>query len=193
MEQYSNNCTFILTCNFKNRLIEPIHSRCQEIDFKMTSKEKAGLAGDFFKRVLGILRDEGIAFEKPVVAEVLQRYFPDFRKCLNELQAYSVGGKIDSGILLGCGDGEYEALFAALKAKKFTDMRKWVANHSDLDSSEIYSKMYDMMSNYLEPKSMPQMILTLNQYQYQSAFVANQELNTTACLTELMTSDLSWK
>lgn len=186
MEEFANNCRFILTCNFKNRIIEPLHSRCTGIDFKIVGKEKVEIAGAFYKRVLMILRAEGIEFDQKVVAEVVQKHFPDFRRVLNELQRYSVSGKIDSGILVNLGQQSYKELYTNMKAKNFNEVRKWVGKHSDTDTSQVFREMYDQATNFLEPSSIPQLILVLADYQYKSAFVADQEINMMAALTEIM-------
>ena len=192
IEQFSSNCTFILTCNYKNRLIEPLHSRFKNIDFKISTKDKPVLAAQFFKRLTQILETEKVAFDKKVVAELINKYFPDFRKAINELQSFSVAGNIDSSILINFSDDAFNELTKFLKEKKFNDMRKWVANHSD-EASSIFTMIYDKCSEKLEAKSLPSLILLLAQYQFQAAHVANQEINTAAFLTEVMMSDLSWK
>ncbi len=193
IEEFSNNHSLILTCNFVHKLIEPLHSRASVIDFKIPRAEKASLASHFFKRVLMILDQEQVEYEKKVVAEVVNHYFPDFRRCLNELQKYSVSGKIDSGILANFSDESFNELIAALKGKKFNDMRKWVAQ-SDMDSTRLFRELYHKASEKLEPKSIPPLILLIGQYQYQSAFVADQEINTAAFLTEvLLSQDIIWK
>jgi DNA polymerase III delta prime subunit len=193
MEQYSSNCTFILTCNFKNRIIEPIHSRCKTISFKITNKDKPKLATAFFKRVTEILKQEEVEFDKKVVAEVVNKHFPDFRRVLNELQSYAASGKIDAGILVNLSDENFNTLFKALKEKKFNDMRKWVAQHSDEDSNLVFQSIYSRADEKLEGKSLPPLILLLGEYQYREAFVANKEINMVAFLTELMMANLSWK
>jgi DNA polymerase III delta prime subunit len=194
MEQYSDNCTFIMTCNFKNRLIAPLHSRCTEINFKISAKEKPAVAAAFFKRVTDILTEEGVEFDKKVVAEVIQKHFPDYRKILNEMQRYSVNGKIDAGILVDISEESYNSLITSIKNRKFNDVRKWVANHSDEDSTIFFRNMYDRASLKLEPKSLPSFILLLGKYSYQDAFVADKEINCMAFLTEVMlTGDIQWK
>lgn len=194
IEQWADNCTFILTCNFKNRLIAPLHSRCTEINFKISSKDKPFVATQFFKRVEKILKSENIEFDKKVVAEVVQKHFPDFRKCLNDLQRYSVNGKIDTGILVDLSDETFNELIVALKNNKFNDVRKWAANHADDDSISFYRMMFDKASEKMEPKSLPALILLLGQYSYRDAFVADKEINTMAFLTEVMlSSDIVWK
>jgi DNA polymerase III delta prime subunit len=191
MEEFSKNCGFILTCNFKNRIIEPLHSRCSIIEFKIPSSQKPKLASQFHKRACGILEQEGIEFDKAVVAEVVTKHFPDWRRVLNELQRYSVTGKIDSGILSNLGEENFKGLVDLLKNKRFNDMRKWVAENLDTEPTAFFRKFYDLSSTYMKPNSIPQLILLLGRYQYQSAFVADQEINTVAFLTEVMV-DAEW-
>ncbi len=191
MEEFSKNCGFILTCNFKNRIIEPLHSRCSIIEFKIPSSQKPKLAAQFHKRACGILEQEGIEFDKAVVAEVVTKHFPDWRRVLNELQRYSVTGKIDSGILSNLGEENFKGLVDLLKNKRFNDMRKWVAENLDTEPTAFFRKFYDLSSTYMKPNSIPQLILLLGRYQYQSAFVADQEINTVAFLTEVMV-DAEW-
>lgn len=188
IEEFHNNCRFIFTCNFKNRIIEPIHSRCTTIDFKIAASEKPALAGQMFKRVCGILNEEGVEYDKKVVAELITKYFPDFRRILNELQRYSVSGRIDSGILLNIGEASYKELIGFLKEKSFNDVRKWVALNSDSSSTEVFRTLYDTMGDYLQPASIPQLILVLADYDYRSAFVSDKEINLTACFVEIMSS-----
>lgn len=191
MEEFSKNCGFILTCNFKNRIIEPLHSRCSVIEFKIPSSQKPKLAAQFHKRACGILEQEGIAHDKAVVAEVVTKHFPDWRRVLNELQRYSVTGKIDSGILSNLGEENFKQLIDHLKNKRFTDMRKWVGENLDTEPTAFFRKFYDTATTYIKPNSIPQLVLLLGRYQYQSAFVADQEINTVAFLTEVMV-DAEW-
>ena len=186
MEEFSKNCGFILTCNFKNRIIEPLHSRCSVIEFKIPSGQKPKLAAQFHKRACGILEQEGIEFDKAVVAEVVTKHFPDWRRVLNELQRYSVTGKIDSGILSNLGEENFKGLIDLLKNKRFNDMRKWVSENLDTEPTAFFRKFYDMSATYMKPNSIPQLVLLLGRYQYQSAFVSDQEINTVAFLTEIM-------
>jgi DNA polymerase III delta prime subunit len=186
MEEFSKNCGFILTCNFKNRIIEPLHSRCSVIEFKIPSSQKPKLAAQFHKRACGILEQEEIEFDKAVVAEVVTKHFPDWRRVLNELQRYSATGKIDSGILANLGEENFKGLVDLLKNKRFNDMRKWVSENLDTEPTAFFRKFYDMASTYMKPNSIPQLVLLLGRYQYQSAFVADQEINTVAFLTEVM-------
>lgn len=186
MEEFSRNCGFILTCNFKSRIIEPLHSRCSIVEFKIPPKEKPVLAGEFYKRVLNILNTEGIEYNKNVVGELITRHFPDWRRIINELQRYSVSGKIDSGILVNLSDEHFTQLVTILKDRRFNDMRKWVAESNDIDSSVLFRKIYDSLSVILKGTSIPQAILILADYQYKAAFVADQEINLVACLSQLM-------
>lgn len=188
IETFHNNCRFIFTCNFKNRLIEPIHSRCTVIDFKIAAKDKPTLAGQFLKRVCFILDEEKITYDKKVVVELVTKHFPDFRRVINELQRYSVSGTIDSGILINVGEASYKELISNMKDKNFTEVRKWVAKNSDASSTEIFRSLYDMLSESLEPASVPQAILILADYGYKSAFVSDAEINNIAAMVELMGS-----
>jgi len=186
IEEFAGNCGFIFTCNYKNRIIEPIHSRCSVVDFKIDNGEKALLASQFMTRVNGILDKEGISYDKKVVAELIMKHFPDFRRVLNELQRYSTSGTIDTGVLSQIADINLKELMVALKVKNFKDMRAWVALNVDNDPQRIYRKIYDTLYDYLKPTAIPQTVITLADYQYKSAFAADQELNLVACLTELM-------
>ena len=185
IEEFSGNCSFIFTCNFKNRIIDPIHSRCTVVDFKINGS-KPKMAAQFFKRVEWILEQEGIIYDKPVVAEVITKYFPDNRRILNELQRYSVGGTIDKGLLASVSDVMITELINSLKAKDFAGARKWVTNNLDNDPVRIFRTMYDKLYEVLKPNSVPQMVLILAKYQYQAAFAADHEINLMACLTEIM-------
>jgi len=185
IEEFSGNCSFIFTCNFKNRIIDPIHSRCTVVDFKINGS-KPKMAAQFFKRVEWILEQEGIIYDKPVVAEVITKYFPDNRRILNELQRYSVGGTIDKGLLASVSDVMLTELINSLKAKDFAGARKWVTNNLDNDPVRIFRTMYDKLYEVLKPNSVPQMVLILAKYQYQAAFAADHEINLMACLTEIM-------
>lgn len=185
IEEFSSNCSFIFTCNFKNRIIDPIHSRCSVVDFKLNGS-KAKMAAAFFKRVEWILSQEGIAYEKDVVAAIITKHFPDNRRILNELQRYSVSGTIDKGILASVSDIQLGALISSLKDKNFAETRKWVTNNLDNDPVKIYRKLYDTLNDSLKPQSVPQLVLILAKYQYQAAFVADHEINMVACLTEIM-------
>jgi DNA polymerase III delta prime subunit len=186
IEEFSNNCRFIFTCNFKNRIIEPLHSRCAVVEFKIDNSEKPKIAAGFYRRVLDILSQEKIEADGKVVAELITKYFPDYRRILNELQRYSVSGSIDSGILVNLGDESYVELVKNLKAKNFTEVRKWVGKNSDVESTELFRKLYDKAIDILEQGSIPQLVLILAEYQYKAAFVADREINTMAALTEIM-------
>jgi len=186
IEEFSVNCSFIFTCNFKNRIIEPLHSRCSVVEFKIQNGQKAKMATQFFKRVEWILSQEGVTYDKEVVAAVVMKHFPDNRRVLNELQRYSVSGTIDKGILAVVSDVQITDLIKAIKGKDFGSARKWVTNNLDSDSATVLRKIYDSMYEFLKPDSIPQAVLILAKYQYQSAFVADQEINMMACLTELM-------
>jgi DNA polymerase III delta prime subunit len=185
IEEFASNCSFIFTCNYKNRIIDPIHSRCSVIDFRINGS-KAKMASAFFKRVEWILEQEGVAYSKDVVAAVITKHFPDNRRILNELQRYSVSGTIDGGILSNVADIQLDSLVSALKAKDFASTRKWVTSNLDNDPVKIYRKIYDGFYDVLKPNSVPQLVLILAKYQYQAAFVADAEINMTACLTEIM-------
>ena len=185
IEEFSDNCSFIFTCNFKNRIIDPIHSRCTVIDFKYNGN-KPKLAAQFFKRVEWILDEEKVKYEKEVVAAVITKYFPDNRRILNELQRYSVSGIIDKGILSSVSDVQINELIQSLKSKDFGACRKWVTNNLDNDPSRIFRKLYDSLYEVLKPQSVPQLVLILAKYQYQAAFVADHEINLVASLTEIM-------
>jgi len=186
IEEFSNNCRFIFTCNYKNRIIEPLHSRCSVIDFKIEPNEKQQIAATFFKRIVNILGQENITFDQKVVAELVTKHFPDYRRILNELQRYSVSGKIDSGILLNITEESFNDLVKNMKEKNFTEVRKWVAKNGDSDSINIFRQLYTSASINMEPASIPQLVLILADYQYKAAFVADHELNLMAALTEVM-------
>lgn len=186
MEEFSRNCGFILTCNFKNRIIEPLHSRCSVVDFKISKKDMAKLAGQFFKRVESILGAEGIEYDKPVVAEIIQKYFPDWRRVLNELQRYSATGKIDSGILANLQQSNLKELVSLMKVKNFTEIRKWAKNNIDTDVNVLYNEFYETAVEYFTPRCIPALVLLIAKYQYQNSFAANQEINFTAFLVEVM-------
>jgi DNA polymerase III delta prime subunit len=185
MEEFSKNCSFIFTCNYKNRIIAPLHSRCAVIDFK-TNGSKKDLATQFFKRVEYILNEENITFKKPIVAALVAKYFPDNRRILNELQRYSAGGTIDEGILSSVGELQLSELLKAFKEKDFGGVRKWVINNLDNDPTRIFRTIYDTLYDELKPNSVPELVLILAKYQYQAAFVADHEINLMACFTEIM-------
>ena len=186
MEEFHNNCGFILTCNYKNRLIEPLHSRCSVVDFNIPKSEKPNLASEFMKRMVGILQNENVEYDKKVLVEVIQRHFPDWRRILNELQRYSVSGRIDAGILTDIAEINIKELMNYMKKKEFTNVRKWVVNNLDMDAVRLYRSIYDSLYTFLDPTSIPHVVVILNEYQHKGAFVADQEINTLACLTEIM-------
>ena len=186
VEEFHKNCRFILTCNFKNRIIEPLHSRFSNIEFRISPRDKGKLATKLFERVTYILKEQNIEYEEAVVAELIKKHFPDFRKLINELQRYSVSGAIDAGILVNISDENLKTLVSHLKGKDFTEMRKWVVNNLDNDPVKIFRKIYDSMYTTLQPETIPHAVLIIADYQYKSAFVADQEINLVACLTELM-------
>lgn len=186
MEEFEDNCRFIFTCNYKNRLIEALHSRSTVIDYRLKPEEKPKMARDFLRRVEFILKQEGVPFNVKVLAEVIKKYFPDFRKTINELQTYAVRGEIDEGILSVVADVSIAELVRALKDNNFRDMRQWVAQHGNDDPARLYRKIYDSLYDILKKETIPNAVIILARYQYQAAFVADQELNLVACLTELM-------
>ena len=185
VEEFHRNCRFIFTCNYKNRIIEPLHSRCAVIEFKINGN-KAILASQFMTRVENILKAEGIGFEEPVVAELIMKHFPDWRRVLNELQRYSVSGTIDSGILVNIAEVNMKELMLHLKNKEFTKVRKWVIDNIDNDPVKVFRKIYDTLYTYLAPTGICNAVILIGEYQYKSAFVADQEINLLACLTEIM-------
>jgi DNA polymerase III delta prime subunit len=185
MEEFSTNCSFIFTCNYKAKIIDPLHSRCAVIDFGMKNGEKQKMATDFLKRILSILDSQKIEYEKKVVAELVMKHFPDFRRVINELQRYSQLGKIDVGILAQIGDVSITQIVKHLKEKDFTSIRKWAAT-TDIDATTFYRKLYDNLYEILKPSSIPQIVIILADYQYKQAFVADQEINLVACLTQIM-------
>jgi DNA polymerase III delta prime subunit len=191
IEEFSNNCRFILTCNFKNRIIEPLHSRCSTYEFNTSKKNVAVLASQFMKRVETILATEGITFNQKVVAELIMKHLPDWRRVLNELQRYSVSGTIDAGILVNLSDDNVQSLIGFLKQKDFKQMRQWVVNNIDTEPQAIFRKIYDNIQSSAKPQSIPQAILILADYQYKNAFVADHELNVVACMIELM-ANVEW-
>ena len=188
IETFYNNCRFIFTCNYVNKIIPALHSRCTVIDFKIVNGQKVKTATAFMKRLEGILKDENIEFDKKVLSELIQKYYPDFRRTINELQRYSVRGKIDSGILFSLSEANTKELIVSLKEKRFNDMRKWVVQNLDKEAAFLFRTIYDVLYTSLDSKSIPQAILILAGYQYKSAFVADQEINMVACLTEIMAS-----
>lgn len=185
IEEFASNCSFIFTCNFKNKIIEPLHSRCAVVDFTMKNTEKSKMAGQFFKRLQMILKNESVDYDDKVLAELIKKHFPDFRRVINELQRYSKFGKIDTGVLAQIADVAINDVVKYLKEKDFGSLRKWVASN-DIDAVSLFRKLYDAMYEFLQPQSIPQAVIILADYSYKSAFVADQEINTVACLTELM-------
>jgi DNA polymerase III delta prime subunit len=187
IEEFSDNCSFIFTCNFKQRIIDPLHSRCAVIDFALKGNEKTQMAGQFFKRLQSILKNENVEYDDKVLVELVKKHFPDFRRTINELQRYSKFGKIDVNILTQLGDVAISEIVKFLKDKDFRSIRSWVASN-DVDPTTLYRKLYDALYEVLQPQSIPQAVIILADYQYKQAFVADQEINTVACLTELMVS-----
>lgn len=192
IEELQSNCTFIFTCNYKNKLIPPLHSRAAVIDFSIPSGEKPKLAADFMKRIIDILSAEKIEYEKQAVVGLINKYFPDFRRTLNEIQRYSSGGRVDSGILANIYDVKISGLVKFLKEKNFTEVRKWVIQNMDNDPNVILRKVYDMLYESAMEATIPAAILIISKYQYRSAFVADTEINLLACLTEIM-CEVEWK
>ena len=186
MEEFHKNCGFILTCNYKNRLIEPLHSRCSVVDFIIAKDDKPKLAADFFSRVKMILSDENVKFDQKAVAELLNKYFPDWRRVLNELQRYSASGQIDAGILVNLSEVNVNELMESLKKQEFTNVRKWIVNNLDNDPVRIYRRFYDSLYDYIDKSTIPHAVVILAEYSYKSAFVADQEINLLACFTEIM-------
>ena len=187
MEEFSKNCSFILTCNYKNKLIEPIHSRCAVKDFRITKDDRKGIIENIYKRVVKILESEKIEYEGKVLANLVVKHFPDFRRILNELQSFSkINGKIDEGVLGATGELNFTKLYAALREKNFNDVRAWAADNSDNDPSRVYRKLYDGLKDQLESKSLPQSILILADYEFKAAFSVDPEINLLACLIQIM-------
>ncbi len=186
IEEFQKNCRFIFTCNFKNKIIEPLHSRTTVVEFNVRGQTKQELAASFFNRCQDILKREEVSYAPRVVAEVVQKYFPDFRRTLNELQRYASTGSIDTGILATLGDANVDSLVEALKNKKFNDVKKWVTQNLDSDPTSIMRKLYDNLSGVMDGPSVAAAVLIIAEYQYKSAFVVDQEINLLACLTQLM-------
>lgn len=186
MEEFAKNCGFILTCNYKNRIIPELHSRCSVVEFKIPNAEKPKMASKFFRRVVDILSQEGVANDPKAVAAVVEKYFPDFRRTLNELQRYAATGKIDTGILSNIQETSFKQLIESLKNKEFTTVRKWVGEHSDIDSATLFRQFYDSASDVMKTNSIPQLVLIIADYQYKHAFVTDPEINLVAFLTEVM-------
>ena len=186
IEEFAGNCRFIFTCNYKNKILEPLHSRCAVVDFSIRGKEKQQIAAAFFQRLNFILEQERVEADKKVLVELVNKHFPDWRRVLNECQRYSVSGKIDSGILAAFSDVAVNDLIKNLKTKNFPEVRKWVNNNMDNDTSVLFRRIYDSLYESLVPTTIPAAVLVIAKYQYQMAFVADQEINMLACLTEIM-------
>ena len=186
IEEFSNNCRFIMTCNFKNRIIEPLHSRCSVVEFNVKKNDLAELCSSFMDRVIYILNTEQCGYDEPVIAELIMKHMPDWRRVLNELQRYSLSGTIDSGILVNIQEVSLNNLMTAMKEKNFKQMRQWVTDNIDVEPAALFRKIYDNMYEYVEPQSIPQLVLILADYQYKNSFVADHELNMVACCTEIM-------
>jgi DNA polymerase III delta prime subunit len=186
IEEFSSNCRFILTCNFKNRIIEPLHSRCGVYEFNTTKKEMQVLCSDFFVRLMSILESEGVAFNKDLIAQLIMKHAPDWRRGINECQRFSIGGQLETTVLDNDVNDNYNLLFKSLKEKDFKKMRSWVAQNVDVDVSAIFRHIYDNMYTHVDPAYIPQLVLVLADYQYKNAFVADHELNVVACMTEIM-------
>lgn len=186
IEEYSKNCGFIFTCNFKNRLIEPLRSRLSEVDFAIEKEDKPKLAMQFYKRVVAILNNEGVSHDPKVIAKIIEKHFPDFRRVLTELQSYAAAGKIDEGIFVNIKQESIDTLFELLKSKNWTAMRKWCADNSDQDPNEMFRRIYDASTDKIELKSMPGFCVTMADYMYKANFVADPEINLIAFLTEAM-------
>ena len=186
IETFHNNCRFIFTCNYKSKILPALHSRCTVIDFAIRNGQKVKTAQALMKRLGKILKDEQVEYDEKVLAELIQKHYPDFRRTINELQRYSVRGKIDNGILFSLSEANTKELVTILKEKRFNDMRKWVINNLDKEPSSLFSTIYNLLYSTLEGNSVPQAVLIIAGYQYKSAFVADQEINMVACLTEIM-------
>ena len=186
IEEFAGNCRFIFTCNYKNKILEPLHSRCSVVEFGIKGKDRQSIAAQFFKRIQQILDAEGVEYDNKVLVELINKHFPDWRRVLNECQRYSSSGKIDSGILATFSDVKVNDLVKKLKEKDFPEVRKWVVNNLDNDTSVLLRRIYDACYDSMVPNSIPAAVLTLAKYQYQMAFVADQEINMLACLTEIM-------
>ena len=186
IEKFGNNVSFLFTANYPNRIIDPIHSRCAVFDFVIPKNEIKKIAEKYLELCGDILSKENVEYENKVLAELIMKHFPDFRRVLNELQRYSTSGRIDTGILTSLEEVNVGELVSSLRGKKFSDMRKWANSNIDTDTAKIFRKLYDSLSGYLKPQSVPQAVLIIADYQYKSAFVADQEINLVACLTEIM-------
>jgi len=186
IEEFSSNCRFILACNFKNRVIEPLHSRCSNYEFNFNKKVQAQLCSEFMRRADDILKTEGVAYNKDTLAQVIMRHSPDWRRVLNELQRHSISGQLETTVIINDANENYSLLFRSLKEKNFKTMRSWVVNNMDVEPAAVFRGIYDLMNEYVAPQSIPQLVLILADYQYKNAFVADHELNLVACMTEIM-------
>ena len=186
IEEFHKNCGFVLTCNYKNRLIEPLHSRCSVVEFVIPNSEKPQLALAFLNRLKTILDEQGITYDERVLAEVINKHFPDWRRVLNELQRYSSSGNIDAGILVNISEVNIRELMHSMKNKEFTNVRKWAVDNLDNDPVRLFRRIYDNLYDYVDSNSIPHVVVVLGEYQYKAAFVADQEINLMACLTEIM-------
>ena len=186
IEEFAGNCRFIFTCNYKNKILEPLHSRCAVVEFGIKGKDRQSIAAQFFKRIQEILDAEGVEYDNKVLVELINKHFPDWRRVLNECQRYSAGGKIDAGILATFSDVKVNDLVKRLKEKDYPEVRKWIVNNLDNDTNLLLRRIYDACTDSLAPSSIPAAVLVLAKYQYQMAFVADQEINMLACLTEIM-------
>ena len=192
VEAFHSNCRFIFTCNFQNKIIEPLHSRCTVVDFRINKSQQQKLQAQFFGRLKEILDENEIEYEDKILVKLIGRYFPDWRRVLNECQRYSVSGSIDAGVLVNLGDNNVKSLMEKLKGKDFKGMRQWVVNNIDTEPQAIFRAVYDKMADHLQPQSIPQVVLILADYQYKNAFVADHEMNVVACMTEIM-AGAEWK
>jgi DNA polymerase III delta prime subunit len=186
IEEFSKNCGFIFTCNYKNKIIDPLHSRCSVVDFKIPKDEKVMMGKGFHRRAMEILDKESVEYEPKAVAAVIQKHFPDFRRIVNELQRYAATGKIDTGILVDFADEKFDQLVDYMKSKNYSNVRKWVHENIDMDSAVLYRRIYDKLSALVTPNSIPAIVVHLAEYQHKAAFVADMEINNAACLAEIM-------
>ena len=186
IEAFYKNCRFIFTCNYKNKIIEPLHSRCSVVDFSISRQDKPSIAAQFFTRINEILEKENVKSDKKVIAELINKHFPDWRRVLNECQRYSAGGEIDTGILVTISDTHIKELVDYLKKKEFPNVRKWIVQNLDNDTNAILRNVYDSLYEYMKPQSIPEAVMVIAKYQYQSAFAADQEINLLAAMTEIM-------
>jgi DNA polymerase III delta prime subunit len=186
MEEFSSNCGFILTCNFKNKIIAPLHSRCSVVDFKLNKEDRVTIAGLFMRRIQNILKQENVKYDTAVVAEVVKQHFPDWRRVLNELQRYAASGSIDTGILANSSDSSVELLVGFIKDKNYTAIRKWIGENPDVSADDIFSRFYEVATAKVIKEDIPNLIIILAEYQYKNAFVSNPDINLAACMAEIM-------